>query len=105
MIPSSVIHGDFSIGNIIVSDGNVYIIDWELSRHDFLIRDMYKVLNANKEIFDFVDKYMQNEIQTKFPNNSSAGLTTREQYLFEKFRRSLLKSSIKGGYDFSQYSI
>lgn len=32
-------HGDFHGQNLLVSDGTVYILDWERSRHEFLIRD------------------------------------------------------------------
>jgi hypothetical protein len=42
--PCSYIHGDFAIHNIIIAKNNHYLMDWELSAFDFLMRDFYRLL-------------------------------------------------------------
>ncbi len=89
-IPSSLIHGDLSLGNIIVSNNENYIIDWELSHPGIIIKDLYKILDSKPELFADIDQLMTEEIETSFTGkDKNYALTLREQLLLERCIRSL----------------
>jgi len=91
-IPSSLIHGDFSLGNIIRTSSENYLIDWELARHDFIIKDLYKTLLNKWELFDFIDNLMGSEIKQHFRNDSDCALSLYEQFLLEHFLHEFNKN-------------
>ncbi|MCP3928630.1 MAG: phosphotransferase, partial [Bacteroidetes bacterium] len=67
LIPSSLIHGDLSIKNILVTSNKNYITDWETSRRDFIIFDFLKILLEIKwELHDDIDRLMRLEIENRF---------------------------------------
>ena len=47
LTPGTQIHGDLAIHNILVSDGGDYLLDWESSCSDYLMRDFHKLMIIN----------------------------------------------------------
>jgi len=86
-IPSSLIHGDFSLGNIITTSSGNYLIDWELSRYDFIIKDFYKTLIRKWELFDDLNALMCSEIYQHFGDDKDSALSLYEQFILEHFLR------------------
>jgi len=86
LIPCSLIHGDLSIDNIISTSKGNYIIDWELSRHDFIIRDFIKILIIKEwNLHEDIDRLMRSEIKECFCREKNSALSLSEQFLLAFF--------------------
>ncbi len=80
LIPSSLIHGDLSIKNILVTSNKNYITDWETSRRDFIIFDFLKILLEKKwDLHDDIDRLMRLEIENRFGSEKKTALSLSEQ--------------------------
>lgn len=80
LIPSSLIHGDLSIKNILVTPDKNYIIDWETSRRDFIICDFFQLLLKKKwRLHDDINRLMRLEIENRFGRHKNAALSLSEQ--------------------------
>jgi hypothetical protein len=84
-VSSSLIHGDLSIGNVIVLGNKNYIIDWELARNDFIIRDFYKTLKARWDLYNELNEIMNKGIENYFGKDKQQVLNLEDQYLLEQF--------------------
>lgn len=89
LIPVSLIHGDFSPGNIIDANGKNYVIDWEMAEHDLIVKDFYKILLKKYECYDCLDALMSNEIAQQFGSKKDKALTLYEQILMEYLLRKI----------------
>jgi phosphotransferase family enzyme len=86
LIPCSIIHGDLNVENIIVTPEKYYIIDWELSRHDFIIFDFIKILLLKEWNFrEDIEKLMEGEIKDSFGNYTQRVLSFSDQCLLAFF--------------------
>ena len=88
IIPSTLIHGDLSLGNIIATSSKNYLIDWELSRHDTIIKDFYKTLIRKWELFGELNYLMSSEIANTFSIEKNSAMSLHEQLLLEHFLRA-----------------
>ena len=103
-IPSALIHGDLSLGNIIATSSRNYLIDWELSRHDVIIKDLYKTLIRKWELFDELNCLMSSEITNIFPREKNSALSLHEQLLLEHFlRANSSKKTLEMPYYITEY--
>jgi len=86
LIPSSLIHGDLSIKNILVASDKNYVIDWETSRYDFIIYDfLLLLLNKELNLYADLERPMQQEIENKFGSDKNAALSLSEQIMLAHF--------------------
>ncbi len=86
-MPVSFIHGDFSLGNIIVSHDKNYLIDWELARTDFIIKDLYKVLLRKYYLFCFFNTLMSEEIKNVYETGKDNTVSLSYQFIIEHLIR------------------
>lgn len=90
LIPCSLIHGDLSIKNIIITSKENYIIDWETSRHDFIIYDFFKILITKEwNLREDIGRLMRLEIEERFGREKNSALSLSEQIILA---RLLVKS-------------
>ena len=86
LIPCSIIHGDLTVENIIITPERYYIIDWELSRNDFIIFDFIKILLLREWDFrEDIEKLMEGEIKNSFGNCTHRVLSFSDQCLLAFF--------------------
>ena len=65
-LPCTQIHGDIAIHNVIVSAAGDYLLDWESSTYDYLMRDFYKLLiidgwRLDRQIFSLMETEMDQQ--------------------------------------------
>jgi len=88
LIPNSLIHGDLSIKNILVTSNKNYLTDWETSRRDFIIFDFLRILlNKKWQLHDDIDRLMCLEIENRFGSDKKAVLSLSEQIMLAYFLR------------------
>jgi len=86
LIPCSLIHGDLAIDNIIITSKGNYIIDWELSKQDFIIYDFYKILMIKEwDLHEDIERLMRAEIEKCFGTKKTSALSLSEQLLLALF--------------------
>jgi hypothetical protein len=84
-VACSLIHGDLSLGNVIVDDKeDLYIIDWELSKFGLIVCDLLKIINNKPIIIPKVNNFL-NKVSY---NNDQIGVkmaSFNEQLLLAHF--------------------
>lgn len=85
LVPCALIHGDLSIKNIIITSKENYIIDWETSRHDFIIYDFFKMLINKWGLHEDIDRLMRSEIEERFGREKNSALSLSEQIILASF--------------------
>jgi hypothetical protein len=84
-IPVACLHGDFSIGNVLVDSGEVYYIDWELSHRGPVIKDFFKLFRRDFSLFSTANSLMVDHLE-KIPNqHSNTVLSFEEQFEIWEF--------------------
>jgi hypothetical protein len=80
LIPSSLIHGDLTIKNILVTANKNYIIDWETSRRDLIIFDFLHILLEKRwRLYNDINHHMRLEIERRFGQEKNMALSLSEQ--------------------------
>ncbi len=105
-MPYSLIHGDASIRNCMIVNGNVTIFDWEKSKYGFIVRDIYKLLQQPnyKELLTIYSNWnskngnnktippdVQNYILTI---HSNYNLVKRRKYYEERFDKNTCEKKL-----------
>jgi hypothetical protein len=71
-IACSLIHGDLSLGNVIVDDkDDIYIIDWELSMFGPIVCDLLKIMTNKPFIIPEVKKFLNKESENNKQNGGN----------------------------------
>ena len=63
------IHGDFHQANIVVTEGEVYILDWESVRRDYIINDFFTILRKSYQFFDDSSPFVRTVIGSETEGN------------------------------------
>ncbi|WP_221932736.1 phosphotransferase [Ferrovibrio terrae] len=93
LLPVSLVHGDFSIGNIIICDGNNYIVDWELSHLGPVCVDFFKVLLRCPDLLAGIEDIMRPDIEALSAQQRDRVMSLSEQLALE-FLLRLQRSQI-----------
>ena len=80
ILPCAQIHGDLAIHNIIVSPDGDFLVDWESSTFDYLIRDFHKLLIIDEWHLDRqIRPLMEIEIEEQRKSTGNAPLSFNDQ--------------------------
>lgn len=85
-MPCTRIHGDLVIHNIIVSDAGDFLLDWEMSVFDYLIRDFHRLLIIpDWTLDDVISPLMKLEIDSQRSKRGGTFLSFSDQLYFILF--------------------
>jgi hypothetical protein len=84
----SEIHGDLSLGNVILAADGVYVIDWELAKHGSVIGDLYKIMLKKPALVTKVERFFDRH-KTEDIWNDDVKATFSEHLILESFVKDI----------------
>ena len=86
LLPCTQIHGDLAIHNIILSSDGDFLLDWEASTFDYMLRDFHRLLIIPGWSLDHdIETLMEIEIDMQRSKRAGAILSFSEQLYFILF--------------------
>lgn len=96
LIPCSLCHGDFSLGNMIFSNNLIYVLDWEKSGRMPIVSDFIKI-RKNVEGIDQNFEYHMKLIQEKYDFEI---LSFRKQFALKIIEKIISHGELRNYYKF-----